>query len=273
MKAPVFVFILCFFTGFVLRAEEASPGKTADESNANIPQGYEVGGKSLSPNGRFAILYPIHGDDSAELPPNLLVCLKPYSVLTRIGTEGGRWQGARDQPLAKWNSNSIVAIWTAARWGMKDLAVYEIEADEIKRIQPVWRRVWLLFDEDFRKRFLSKYPDEKGSGVIFVSKGAGPDSKPELEFKGHKMLLNLFADNKPNLSITPHWTASLHAVWNLDTAELENVDFRRGANRGAPELLKLTEHEHEHEQEEKITVDELLHYPAGWLYPIDGKGP
>jgi hypothetical protein len=110
---------------------------------------------------------------------------------------------------------------------MKDLAIYEIEGDQIKRVQPVWRRVWLLFDEDFRKRFLSKYPDEKGSGVIFVSKG-GPDSKPEFEFKGRKMLLNLFADNKPNLSITPHWTASLHAVWNLDTAELEDVDFRPG---------------------------------------------
>ena len=78
------------------------------------------------------------------------------------------------------------------------------------------------------ERFLSKYPDEKGSGVIFVSKSEGPDSKPELEFKGHKMLLNLFADNKPNLSVTPHWTASLHAVWNLDTAELENVEFRPG---------------------------------------------
>ena len=74
---------------------------------------------------------------------------------------------------------------------------------------------------------MSKYPDEKGSGVIFVSKG-GPDSKPEFEFKGHKMLLNLFADNKPNLSVTPHWTASLHAVWNLDTAELEDIDFRPG---------------------------------------------
>ena len=83
---------------------------------------------------------------------------------------------------------------------MKDLAIYEIEADEIKRIQPVWR-VWLLFDDDFRERFLSKYPDEKGSGVIFVSKGEGPDSKPELEFKGHKMLLNLFADNKPNICL------------------------------------------------------------------------
>ena len=61
----------------MLRAEEASPGTEAVQSNADIPEGYEVGEKSLSPNGRFAILYPIRGDDSAELPANLLVCLKP----------------------------------------------------------------------------------------------------------------------------------------------------------------------------------------------------
>jgi hypothetical protein len=227
VKALIVVFVFCYINGLMLGAEQALPGKPARQSIADIPKGYEIGENSLSPNGRFAILYPIRGNDNAELPPNLLVCLKPYSVLTQIGTEGGRWQGARDEPLAKWNGNSIVAIWFAARWGMKDLAIYEIEADQIKRVQPVWRRVWLLFDHDFRERFLSKYPDEKGSGVIFVSKG-GPNSKPEFEFKGHKMLLNLFADNKPNLSVTPHWTASLHAVWNLNTAELEHVDFQPG---------------------------------------------
>ena len=77
MKALIFVFALCFFDGFMLRAEEASPGKPVVQSNADIPKEYEIGEKSLSPNGRFAILYPIRGDDSAELPPNLLVCLKP----------------------------------------------------------------------------------------------------------------------------------------------------------------------------------------------------
>ena len=108
----MFVFVLCFFDGLMLRAEEPSPGEAPVQSNAGIPEGYDVGEKSLSPNRRFAILYPIRGDDGAELPPNLLVCLKPYSVLTRIGTEGGRWQGARDQPLAKWNGNSMVlANW------------------------------------------------------------------------------------------------------------------------------------------------------------------
>ena len=70
-------FVVCFFDGLMLRAETASPGKAAVQPNADIPEGYEIGEKSLSPNGRFAILDPIRKDDSAELPPNLLVRLKP----------------------------------------------------------------------------------------------------------------------------------------------------------------------------------------------------
>jgi hypothetical protein len=197
-------------------------------SVAGVPKGYVVGTESVSPDGRFAILYPVRGDNDADLPPNLLVCLAPYAVLTRIGTEGGRWEGARGQPLARWNGNSVVAIWWAQKWGIEDLAIYEIEKDEIKRIQPVWRQVRLLFDQDFQKRFLKDYPDEKGSGVIFVSRNDVTAGKPEFEFKDHKLLLNLFADNKPNLSTTPHWTASLQAVWNLDKAEFDKVDFRPG---------------------------------------------
>lgn len=235
MKALICVVVIFLVTPVTVRANEASPAGATIQSVAGVPKGYVVGTESVSPNGRFAILYPVRGDNDADLPPNLLVCLAPYAVLTRIGTEGGRWEGARDQPLAKWNGNSIVAIWFAARWGMEDLAIYEIEADEIKRIQPVWRQVRILFDRDFRERFLSKYPDEKGSGVIFVSKGEGPDSKPEFEFKGRKMLLNLFADNKPNLSTTPHWTASLHAVWNLDKVDFDKVDFRPGPIELRPE--------------------------------------
>jgi hypothetical protein len=235
MRKPIFGLALCFVAGLIVRAQEAPQSAAEVKQTAEIPKGYEVGEKSVSPNGRFAILYPIRSGNDADLPPNLFVCLKPYSVLTRIGTEGGRWQGARDEPLAKWNGNSLVAIWVARKWGMEDLAIYEIEADEIKRIQPVWRQVRLLFDRDFKERFLKNYPDEKGSGVIFVSQADVPGSKPEFEFKGRKLFLNLFADNKPNLSTTPHWTASLHAVWNLDKVDFDKVDFRPGPIELRPE--------------------------------------
>jgi hypothetical protein len=71
---------------------------------------------------------------------------------------------------------------------------------------------------------LKKYPKESDS-YTFVSDA--PDVK-NFEFKDRKLLLNIFADNKPNLAAGPHWTAELHAVWNLDTARFDKVDFQPG---------------------------------------------
>jgi hypothetical protein len=75
-KTVIALLAVSFIAAVALHAEEASPGPTGVESSANIPEGYEIGDKSVSPNGRFGILYPIRGsDDKVELPPNLLVCL------------------------------------------------------------------------------------------------------------------------------------------------------------------------------------------------------
>jgi hypothetical protein len=228
-RALILRLSLGLFCAGAVCAQETSPSKSEIQVSAEIPKGYEVGGKSMSPNGRFAILYPVRNEEnpSDDLPPNLLVCLKPYSLLTRIGGEGGRGQGARGQPLAHWSGNSVVAIWIGRKWGMEDLAIYEIEADQVKQVQAVWQQVRIPFDRDFRERFLAKYPDEKGSGITFVSED-GPDAKPELEFKGRKLVLNLFADNKPNLASGVHWTATLHAIWNMDTAKFDKMDFQPG---------------------------------------------
>ena len=74
---------------------------------------------------------------------------------------------------------------------------------------------------------MKKYPKESDS-YTFVSDENLERGVQEMEFKGRKLLLNLSADNKPNLAGGPHWTAELHAVWNLDTAKFEKIDFQPG---------------------------------------------
>lgn len=211
-----------------IRAQEPSPDVTANKPALEIPKGYEIGEESASPDGQFAILYPVREEDGAEdYPPNLLVRLKPYAVLAKLGEEEGRPQGARGEPLAKWNGNSVVAIWLAAKWGSSDLWVYEIENDKVKRVHPIFQEARKQFDRDFHERFLKKFPKESGS-FVFVSDENEARGVEEIEFKGRTLLLNLFADNKPNLAGGPHWTASLHAVWDLDQAKFVKVDFRPG---------------------------------------------
>jgi len=79
------------------------------------------------------------------------------------------------------------------------------------------------FDRDFKARFLKKYPGE--DGYTFVS---DEDRAKEIEFKDRKLILNIFAENKPNLAPGPVWSAELHAVWDLDKAKFDKVDFKPG---------------------------------------------
>jgi hypothetical protein len=208
----------------IVRAQEESASPAAEEkSYPEVPKEYEVGEDTISPDGRFAILYPVRNEESGDRPSNLLVRLKPYAILKELEDEqGGYWKGMRGEPRAMWNGNSMVAIWHAHKWGNEDLAVYEIENDKVKRVQKIWPQVVKYFDRDFHTRFLKKYPKESDN-YTFVSDD--PDVK-NFEFKDHKLLLNIFADNKPNLAGGPHWTAELHAIWNLDTGKFDKVDFR-----------------------------------------------
>jgi hypothetical protein len=136
MKVLISSLVIAIAVTTLIRAQEesASPA-TEKKSYPEVPEEYEVGEDTVSPDGRFAILYEVRDEDSNVDPglPNLLVRLKPYAELAEIeNNHGVTWKGGRGAPGAKWNGNSTVAIWHAMKWGHEDLAVYEIENDEVK---------------------------------------------------------------------------------------------------------------------------------------------
>lgn len=237
MRTLLICLVGFFFCAISLRAQEPSPSASAIQPDTpEIPEGYELGEESVSPDGRFGLLYPVVDSDTRvqSALPNVLARLTPHAVLKQIWEESVP-RGRRNEPRALWENNSVVAIWIAAKWGSSDLWIYEIENDKVKRVHSVFAEARKYFDRDFKRRFLKKYPKESG-GFIFVSDANEERGVREIEFKGRQVLLNLFADNKPNLAGGPHWTAELHAVWNLDTAKFEKVDFRPGEISNRPWL-------------------------------------
>lgn len=196
----------------------------APAARAGIPDGYEIGEDTASPDGRYALLYPTSGSNAKD-PPNLLVQLKPYKVLAEI--RPGVPKGATMDVFTTWSGNDTVAIHQFRKWGLVGLWVYELESDKVKRVHPVLDEARKIFRKDFRERFLKKYPKEEET-IIFVSSEGEENPVPEFEFKGRKLRLNLYADNKPNLAPGPHWSATLKGAWNLDTGKLENVEFQPG---------------------------------------------
>jgi len=204
----------------------ASPSEEA-KTYPEVPKQYEVGEDTVSPDGRFAVLFPVRNEASDQengppYPPNLLVRLKPYTILAKVRNTGLP-NGWRDKLLAEWNGSMVVAIYVEAKWGIADLSVYEIDNDKLKRVHPIFKEARKYFDRDFHKRFLKKYPKEYDH-YTFV----GNEEVPDFEFKGRKVTVYLLAENKPNVAPGPIWSAELNGVWNLDTATFEKVDFKPG---------------------------------------------
>lgn len=227
MRIAVLALTISLFCILALRAEEPSPTPSATEVHADtsqIPKDYEMLEDSASPDGRFAVLSPVRNEKSDEengppYPPNLLVRLNPYAVVAKVKTPGLP-VGWRDKLVAEWNGNAAVAVSVDAKWGIADLSIYEIANDKLKRTHPVFREARKYFDRDFQQRFLKKYPKEYDH-YLFVSH----ENTADFDFKGRKLLLNLYAENKPNVAPGPIWEAELHATWDLDTGKFEKVDF------------------------------------------------
>jgi hypothetical protein len=225
------------FCGLPLRAQEPSEAPSAAEVNADtsqIPKDYEMLEESASPDGRFAVLSPVRNEknDAEHGPPyrpNLLVRLNPYAVLAKVRTPGLP-VGWRNELRVDWSGNDLVAVWEYAKWGIYDLSVYEIANANLKRTHPVFREARKYFDRDFHQRFLKKYPKEYDH-YIFVSDRKEARGESDFEFKGRKVLLDLSAENKPNLAPGPVWSAELQAIWDLDKAKFEKVDFQPGEIR------------------------------------------
>jgi hypothetical protein len=146
----------------LIRAQEqsASPAEKA-KTYPEVPKEYEVGEGTISPDGRFAILYEARDEDSNVDPglPNLLVRLKTYAVLKELETgDGVTWKGGRGAADAKWNGNEWVAVWHHRKWGDEDLVVYQIANERIKREEKIWPNVMKYFDRDFNATVPEKIP-------------------------------------------------------------------------------------------------------------------
>ena len=224
------VFVLFGVLGQLVDGQEPSPTPSVSAvqlDTSQVPKDYEVLEDSASPDGRFAVVSPVRNEKSDEengppYPPNLLVRLNPYAVIAKVNTPGLP-VGWRDKLNVEWNGNNAVAVYIEAKWGIGGLSVYEIVNDKLKRTHPIFQEARKYFDRDFHGRFLKKYPKEYDHYVF-----TGHEDVTDFEFKGGKLLLNLYAENKPNVAPGPVWSAELHAIWSFDTGKFEKVDFKPG---------------------------------------------
>jgi hypothetical protein len=164
MKVLISSLMIAAAVATLIRAQEKS-ASPAEKTYPEVPKEYEVGEDTISPDGRFAILYPVRDDDSNSdsMLPNLLVRLKPYAVLKELETgDGVTWKGGRGAADAKWNGNDWVAVWHHRKWGDEDLVVYQIANDKIKREEKIWGGRGEIFRSRLAEALFEKVSERKG---------------------------------------------------------------------------------------------------------------
>ena len=105
----------------LIRAQEESASPTEEAKRyPEVPKQYEVGEDTLSPDGRFAILYPVRDEDSNDWTRTFRPsATKPYEVIKELDVDPA-WKEMRGSPAAKWGGNQFVAIWRQMKWGNED---------------------------------------------------------------------------------------------------------------------------------------------------------
>jgi len=119
MKVLITSLMIATAAATLIRAQEESASPAEEpKTYPEVPKQYEVGEDTISPDGRFAILYPVRDEDSNEGPsfPNVLVRLKPYEVVKELDVDPA-WKEMRGSPAAKWAGNQFVAIWASDEMG------------------------------------------------------------------------------------------------------------------------------------------------------------
>src|SRR5438874_2823979 len=139
MKARLVVLTLiiglAFDIGRVLAAEESE-----EDSAAGLPAAYAknylVARSTMSPDKKFAVMYPTLDFSESKEAADMLVALKPFSVLAKLPAEDLYFQHRSHGGIsADWAKDARVAlIILDSKWGPGDVFVVELSDGKVKRV-------------------------------------------------------------------------------------------------------------------------------------------
>ena len=184
----------------------------------NYAKNYLVARYTMSPDEKFAVIYPTLEFSESKEAKDFLVALKPFSVLAPLPTEEPYFQNKNHGGIsAQWSADDSVAlIKLESKWGPGDVFVVELAGGKVKRTTNVLQKLTQLLLPKFRAAMPKKKAYNDNYEFIFES---GDDYEP-CTLGGNKTVeLNLSATNDPK-SISDHpWRVRVKAEWDIAAAK------------------------------------------------------
>jgi len=248
MRSAVAVIVIasCVINCGFAAAEE--PTDEGEDSPVGLPgafaKDYLVSRNTISPNKKFAVIYPTLETEEAaseanhpERIKNYLVALQPFAVIKPLETKWPYFQNESHGGLnAEWSDDGSVALITLdAKWGPRDVFLVEFQAGKLSRMTNIARKAHDLLLSNYRKAKAARYNDL--FDFVFVE-----DASFKLEGNS-RVIIDASAETSPNLmseDLKPRdraWSGHVEAVWDIAegkfTSEKVTGAIRKGGKNSS----------------------------------------
>jgi hypothetical protein len=229
--------LLLAIVSFVSAEEQSPPPASTEEksteagedSSAGLPDAYAknylVAASTLSPNKKFAVIYPKM--DSEEFPEgkDYLVALQPFAILGALETKYPYFQNESHGGLsAEWSDDSSVALITLeSKWGPGDIFLAELRDGKLSRMTTLLAKLHELLLPDYAKTKPKPEPYNDEFDFVFEE-----ESEPTCQLDGTTAVkVNAEATTDPKGIAKHAWAGRVKAVWDISAAKFTEQKVTR----------------------------------------------
>jgi hypothetical protein len=218
----LFTVILLASAAFSIAAEDSpAPASKIEIRGPNVRPGYpdafalgyRLAENSVSPDGKYGVIYCNDPDIVTEGARNFLVALKPFRILAVVDEFSYR---DRTELKTEWTKDSSAAVVeVAGKWGPIGFTLFELPDGRVTRQTNLYAQIERLFEPSFRRTKVDPYNDF--FHFILESQGENQENEMRVDPDGQRIHVAVFATSNPKPMDPPikTWGGHLEAVWSI----------------------------------------------------------
>src|SRR2546428_9139270 len=224
MWRPTFITALVFVGLGTLFAQDES--NESGDTSAGLPKEYAdylIASATLSPNKKFAVIYPKAElcldqpkKGSKDRCKDYLVALQRFQILTALDTRWPEFENKnRGGITATWlKDGSAVLVTLDSRWGPGAIFLYEIRDGKLSRSTNLLKKVHDLLVPDFKQAKVGGY--NAYFDFLFVT-----NDTPIYEFTDstHVRIRGTATTDPKHVSWDKVWDGAVEATWDIPNAK------------------------------------------------------
>lgn len=214
--------------------EEEEEAESETDSSTGLPdkyaKNYLIARGTISPNKKFAVVYPtLEAEEAAENAnhperiKDYVVALQPFTLLRELQTKYPYFQNQNHGGIsAEWSDDSSVALITLhGKWGPHDVFLLEFRDGKLARTTNILAKAHDLLLPSYRKSKAKPYNDD--FDFIF-----GGEDGPGFKLEGaNRVIIDGDATTDPKGLSDHRWSAQLKAVWDVSQGKFTSQKITR----------------------------------------------